>query len=66
MKQEEAKNWLVSADYVMCKVIASDVVFDAMIWDDDAVILRQASPDPTDLFIVSMDVFARKFSAIGD
>jgi hypothetical protein len=63
---QEAKNWLVSADYVRCKEVTSSVIFDAMLWEDDAVILREASPHPCDLYIVSLDVFADKFDAIGN
>jgi hypothetical protein len=64
--QQEAKNWLVSEGYVRCKEIASDVIFEAMLWEDAAVILREVSSDPHQLYIVSIDVFADKFSAIGD
>lgn len=64
--QSEAKNWLVSEGYVKCKEVASMVIFDAMLWDDDAVILRQSSPDPQQLFIISLDVFANRFDAIGN
>lgn len=49
-----------------CKEVASMVIFDAMLWDDDAVILRQSSPDPQQLFIISLDVFANRFDAIGN
>lgn len=66
MNTEEAKNWLVSEVYVRCKEVASDVLFDAILWEDDTVLLRQAASHPVDLFIISMDVFAEKFSAIGD
>lgn len=49
-----------------CKERASDFIFDAMLWDGDTVILRQSVSYPTDLFIVSLDLFAEKFAAIGD
>lgn len=49
-----------------CKERVSDVLFDAMLWEEDTVLIRMASPQPTTLFIISMDVFAKKFAAIGD
>jgi hypothetical protein len=51
---------------VRCKELASDLIFDAMLWEEDAVIVRQASPDPVEFYIISMDVFAEKFGALGD
>jgi hypothetical protein len=41
-------------------------MFDAMSWEDDAVIVRQASPDPVEFYIISMDLFAEKFSPLGE
>jgi hypothetical protein len=64
--QQEAKNWLVSEGYVRCKELHTELLFDAVLWDDDAVLLRQASHVPVDLYVVSMDVFAEKFGALGD
>ena len=66
MKLQEAKSWLASADYVRCKEKDTDVIFDAMLWDGDKVIIRETSSDPKQLFIISMDVFANQFNAIGD
>lgn len=66
MNVKEAADWLRQEGYVRCKEIRSSVIFDAMLWEEDAVVLRQASPVPVDLFIVSIDVFAQKFAPLGD
>lgn len=49
-----------------CKEISSDLLFDAMPWGEDAVLVRQASPDPVDLFVISLVEFVENFSPIGD
>jgi hypothetical protein len=51
---------------VRCKELASSLIFDAMLWDGDTAIVRQASPDPVEFYIISLDLFAKKFGAIGD
>jgi hypothetical protein len=66
MTVEEAKSWLASEGFVRCKENSSKGLFDATLWQDDTVLLREASPEPVELYIVSMDVFAEKFSPIGD
>lgn len=66
MVEKEAREWLIKEGYVRCKEKSSHLLFDAMPWDDDAVILRQASPTPVSLYIISMDVFVEKFAPLGD
>lgn len=66
MTLDDAKDWLNQEGYVSCKEKASDIVFNAMLWEGGAVILRQASPVPVELYIVSLDVFAEKFAPLGD
>jgi hypothetical protein len=66
MTVKEAKDWFSQESYVRCKETASDIIFDTTLWNEDTVLIRQASPDPVELYIISMDVFAKSFSAIGD
>lgn len=66
MTIEEAEDWLKTETYVRCKEIETSFIFDCMLWEDDTVLLRQASPIPVDLYILSMDVFAQRFAPLGD
>jgi hypothetical protein len=63
---QEAKSWLASAECVRCKEIHSGLIYDAMPWEEDAVIVRQVTPEPVEFYIMSYDVFADKFGAVGD
>lgn len=49
-----------------CKENESSVLFDAMLWDGDTVLVREATPAPAHLYIISLDVFAKRFSALGE
>lgn len=66
MTKEEALEWLSNNDYVRCKEKDSNILFDSMLWDGDSVIVREATSAPATLYVVSLDVFADRFSAIGD
>jgi hypothetical protein len=52
--------------YVRCKENTSSLIYDATLWEDDAVLLRQASPTPVELYIIPLEAFAEDFSPLGD
>lgn len=63
---QEAKNWLVSEGCVRCKENTSRMVYDAMLWDDDTVIIRPVTLELVPLNLISLEEFANYFGAIGD
>jgi hypothetical protein len=61
---QEAKNWLASQEFVRCKEIATDLLFDATKYGEDAVLVRQSSPTPMNFYVLSLDLFAEKFDEV--
>lgn len=42
------------------------MVYDAMLWDDDTVIIRPVTLELVPLNLISLEEFANYFGAIGD
>jgi hypothetical protein len=49
---------------VRCKEINSDIIFDATLYGEDVVMVRQSSPDPMSLFFISLDLFVERFEEL--
>jgi hypothetical protein len=64
MTPQEAKNWLASQEFVRCKEIATDLLFDATMYGEDAVMVRQSSSSPMNFYVISLDLFAQKFEEV--
>ena len=58
---QEAKSWLASETYVRCREIATNCLFDAVLVEEDAVMVRQTAASPQPLYIISLDLFAERF-----
>ena len=58
---QEAKSWLASQDFVRCREIETNYLFDATLVSEDAVMLRQTANVPQPVYIISLDLFAERF-----
>ena len=54
----------MSQDFVRCKEIASNLLFDATLYGEDLVLVRQSSPEPMSFYVISMDLFVEKFEEL--
>lgn len=59
--RQEAKNWLASQDFVKCREIETNCLFDATLVDGDVVMIRQTASAPQRVYLISLDLFAQKF-----
>jgi hypothetical protein len=61
MDVAEAKKWLTSQDFVRFKHKTTEVLFDAKLYGEDAVLVRQVLATPVEFYITSLDVFCKQF-----
>lgn len=47
-----------------CKEKATNLVFDATLYGEDAVMVRRSSPEPVAFYIISLDLFVDKFEEL--
>jgi hypothetical protein len=49
---------------VKCKEKATDLIFDATLYGEDAVMVRCSSPESFPFYIISLDVFVDRFEEL--
>lgn len=65
MTKEEALYDLRFQEFVRFKEIESSLLYDAMYLGEDTVMVRLASPETTDIYMMHIDLFCDKFDEYG-
>ena len=58
---QEVKSWLAQGECARFKEISTDLLYDAMLAGEDSVLVRLASPYPTEIYLMTLEKFVTGF-----